>query len=158
LGSVEPARLRPELRRLVQEVALTRGTPFQRNFPARWDEVAKLSAEDLKARMRRIELERRQLLDRKADLERAGQTLPDADQRGLTQLDQDEELAEFEQALRDYEARPWLGEANEVRRRQAQTTRFRIVINAFDLLLGQARNERLGALRTSWPPLPALCV
>jgi outer membrane protein TolC len=158
LGSVEPARLRAQLRRLVQEAAITRGTQFQQTFPARWAEVERISADELAARLRRISAERRRLLDRKADLERAGQTLPDADQKRLTQLDQDEEVAEFEQALREYEARPWMNDPIEARRPQIQVTRFRIVINAFDLVMGQARNERLEALRTSWPPLPSTCV
>jgi outer membrane protein TolC len=158
LGSVEPARLRAQLRRLVKEAAITRGTQFQQTFPARWAEVERISADELTARLRRISAERRRLLDRKADLERAGQTLPDTDQKRLTQLDQDEEVAEFEQALREYEARPWMNDPIEARRPQLQVTRFRIVINAFDLVMGQARNERLEALRSSWPPLPSLCV
>jgi hypothetical protein len=158
LSTVEPARLRGELRRLVQEAALTRGTPFQRDFPARWAEVERLGADELRERLRRIEAERRRLLDRRADLERTGQTLPEADQRRLAQLDQDEQLAAFEAALRDYEARPWMAEPDELRRRRAQAVRFRIVDNTFDLLLGQARNERIAALRTSWAPLPPLCV
>lgn len=158
LGNVEPARLRGELRRLVQEAAITRGTQFQQNFSARWAEIERIPADELTARLRRFAAERRQLLDRKADLERAGQTLPEADQRRLTQIEQSEDFAEFEQALRDYEARPWQNEPAEVRRRQIQVTRFRIVINAFDLLLGEARNERLAGLRESWPPLPSLCV
>jgi outer membrane protein TolC len=158
LRTAEPGRLRAELRRLVQEVPLARGTAFQRDFPARWAEVEKLPAEELRTRLRRIDAERRQLLDRRADLERAGQTLPEADLRRLTQLDQDEQLLAFEAALREYEAQPWAAEANEARRRQMQITRFRIVVNTFDLLMGQARNERLEALRASWPPLPPLCV
>ena len=34
--SIEPARLRAELRKLVQDMALTQGTPFQKDFPVRW--------------------------------------------------------------------------------------------------------------------------
>jgi hypothetical protein len=158
LGPVEPARLRAELRRLVQDAALTRGTQFQRDFPTRWADVEKLSADQLRARQRRINEERRQLLDRKADLERAKQTLPAADQSRLTQLDGDEEFADFEQALRDYEAQPWNAQPDPVRRQEARTIRFRIAVNAFDLLLGQARNERLDRLKATWPPLPPLCV
>jgi outer membrane protein TolC len=157
LGGVEPGRLRAELRRLVQEAAVTRGTAFQREFPGRWAPVEKLSGDALRDQMRRVNEERRTLLDRKADLERSGGSLPEVDQRRLTELDQIEELLEFEQALRDYEAQPWTA-LPEDRRRPAQVTQFRIVINNYDLLLGQARNERLDGLRTSWPPLPALCV
>ncbi|HTK77369.1 MAG TPA: hypothetical protein VL371_19045 [Gemmataceae bacterium] len=158
LGNVDAGRLRGELRRLVQEAAITRGTRFQESFAARWAEIERVSADDLAARLRRFAEERRRLLDRKADFERTGQTLPEADQQRLTQIERDEDMAEFEQALREYEARPWQNEATDVRRRQIQTTRFRITINAFDLLLGEARNERLAGLRESWPPLPSLCV
>jgi hypothetical protein len=158
LGSVPAGRLRVELRRLVAEAALARGTRFQRDFPARWAETEVLSHDQLTARRRRIGAERRQLLDRRADLERLGQTLSAEDEARLTRLDFDENLADFEQALRDYESQPWAAIADENRRREAQTIRFRIVINDFDLLLGQARNERLLDLRTTWPPLPRLCV
>src|SRR5205814_1879937 len=36
LGGVAPGELRTALRRLAREAALTRGTQFQRDFPARW--------------------------------------------------------------------------------------------------------------------------
>jgi hypothetical protein len=157
MGGVAPAQLRAELRRLVREAALTRGTQFQKDFPARWAEAEVLSAEQLIARRRRIGEERRQLLGRKTDLERAGKVLPPADETRLTQLEVDDGITEFEQLLREYENQPWNAQADPVRRREAQTIRFRIVINAFDLLLGQARNERLAALRATWPPLPRLC-
>ncbi len=158
LSGAAPGQLRAELRRLVQEAALTRGTPFQKNFPARWAEAEILSPDQLIARRRRIGEERRQLLDRKTDLERAGKTLSPADEARLAQLDVDDEIAEFEQLLREYESQPWSAQADPVRRREAQGLRFRITINAFDLLLGQARNDRLAALRGTWEPLPRLCV
>ncbi|HEY1375457.1 MAG TPA: hypothetical protein VGF55_01625, partial [Gemmataceae bacterium] len=158
LGGLAPGELRAALRRLARESALSRGTQFQRDFPARWAEVEPLTADALTARRRRLGEERRRLLDRRADLERSGQALSPEEEARLTQLDVDDEIAEFGQALRDYEAQPWAGLADPVRRREVQTIRFRIVINAFDLLLGQARNERLADLRTTWPPLPRMCV
>ncbi|HEX4590372.1 MAG TPA: hypothetical protein VH120_10615, partial [Gemmataceae bacterium] len=158
MGGVAVGDLRAALRRLVQESALIRGTQFQREFPARWGEVEILTADQLVARRRRLGAERRQLLDRRADLERVGQRLSAADEARLTQLDFEDTVAEFEQVLREYEARPWANFADETRRREAQAIRFRIVINDFDLVLGQARNERLTGLRSTWPPLPRLCV
>jgi outer membrane protein TolC len=158
LGGTAPNQLRSELRRLVQEAALTRGTVFQREFPAKWAAAEILTADQLTARRRRVAEERRALLDRRADLERVGKVLPPADESRLAQLDADDDIADFEQMLRDYESQPWAAQADAARRREAQTVRFRIVINAYDLLLGQARNERLAALRTTWPPLPRLCV
>ena len=44
------------------------------------------------------------------------------------------------------------------RGRRLQVTLSRIVVNAFILVLGQARNERLDTLRAAWPGLPRLCV
>jgi hypothetical protein len=158
MGGVAAGQLRAELRRLVRESALTRGTQFQKDFPARWAEAEILSADQLTARRRRIGEQRRQLLDRKTDLERANKALPAADEAQLNQLEVDDAIAEFEQLLREYEAQPWLAQADPARRQEAQTIRFRIVINTFDLLLGQARNERLTGLRATWPPLPPVCV
>jgi hypothetical protein len=158
LGGVAAGQLRAELRRLVQDAALTRDTQFQKDFPARWAEAEILSADQLTARRRRIGDERRQLLDRKTDLERSGKALPSADEARLGRLDVDDEIADFEQLLREFERQPWLAQADPARRREAQSVRFRIVINSFDLLLGQARNERLASLRATWAPLPRLCV
>ena len=39
MGGVAVGDLRAALRRLVQQSALTRGTRFQREFPARWSAV-----------------------------------------------------------------------------------------------------------------------
>jgi outer membrane protein TolC len=158
LGPTPANQLRAALRQLVQSAALTEGTAFRRDFPAQWGEVEILTADQMNARRRRIGEERRQLLDRKADLERSGKPLPAADQDRLSQLDFEDSLADFEQVLREYESQPWTNQTDPVRRRESQTIRFRIVINDFDLLLGQARNERLGTLRTTWAPLPRLCV
>ena len=158
LGTTPSNQLRAALRRLVQDVALTEVTPFRRDFPAKWGEVEILTADQLAARRRRIGEERRQLLDRRTDLERAGKKLPAADEKRLDELDFDDSLADFEQVLREYEAQPWANQIDPGRRQEARTTRFRIAINGFDLLLGQARNERLAVLRTTWAPLPRLCV
>jgi outer membrane protein TolC len=158
LGGVPPDRLRSELRRLVHEAALTRDTSFRASFPARWARIEKMSGEQIAARRRELGAERRRLLDRRADLERIGQTLSSRETARLEDLDFEDTTADFEQVLREYEGRPWENQPDPVRRREAQAIRFRIVINSFDLLLGQARNERLVALRSTWPPLPKLCV
>ena len=117
-----------------------------------------MTADQIAARQRELGAERRRLLDRRADLERIGQTLRPGDRTRLDEIDFDDNIADFEQSLREYESRPWENQPDPARRRDAQTLRFRVVINSFDLILGQARNERLIALRSTWPPLPGLCV
>ncbi|HEX4591972.1 MAG TPA: hypothetical protein VH120_18705, partial [Gemmataceae bacterium] len=158
LGNVPPDQLRGALRQLVREAPLTRGTQFQRDFPALWSDVDKLNVDQLTARRRRLAASRRDLLDRRADLERIGQALTAADTARLAQIEFEEAIIEFEQVLREYEARPWANLADPDRRRDARSIRFRVVANSFDLLIGQARNERLTGLRSTWPPLPRVCV
>src|SRR5262249_35974189 len=53
---------------------------------------------------------------------------------------------------------PWDKEADAERRMRQQTTLFRFVLNAFVLVMGEARTERVEALRNSWPEVPPLCV
>jgi outer membrane protein TolC len=97
----------------------------------------------------------RKLLDQ---LEKEGQPLTAAEQDRLAEIEADDNYGSLEATLRDYEAQPWKNEPDAKRRGQKQTSAFRDVINAFDLVLGQVRNERLDALRPSWPELPALDV
>src|SRR5262249_28104112 len=97
------------------------------------------------------------LQDLQAERETAGQTLSDADQARLGELERDLDIGTFESTLRDYEAQPWITETDEARRRRRQTTMSSGVINVFILVLGQPRNERLLGLREPWPPLPRLC-
>jgi outer membrane protein TolC len=157
-GNVAPNQLRDELKRVVREASLTRDTRFRREFPIRWAAMERLTADEIATRRRKIGADRRLLLDRRAELERTGRILSPKEAARLDDLDFEDTIADFEQVLRDYESRPWANQPDEARRRESQTIRFRIVVNSFDLLLGQARNERLAALRSTWPSLPKLSV
>jgi hypothetical protein len=117
-----------------------------------------LSEDESKARVTRLNEERRKLLDRQTDLEQAGRDLPDDEQRRLRELDADLELATFEDALRTYESKPWRNVEDPARRRQSQLLAYRFVVNAFSLVLGPARGERLETITEQWPKLPSLCV
>ncbi len=158
LGGTDPTKLRDELRRVVKDAALTNGTRFQEEFPKRLSEWEKLSAEQIKMRVARIREERRLLLDRQVDLEKAGKMLSKEEEDKLTKFDSDEDLSNVEMALREYAEQSWKKETSAERRKQMQTTQFRNVINLFNLLLGEARNQRLETIRNQWPPLPKACV
>jgi hypothetical protein len=76
----------------------------------------------------------------------------------LDRLSFEIDLGEFEAVLRQYESQPWKAAATpEVRRRQQQAA-FRYVVNAFIVVLAEARNERVVALRTQWPDVARLCL
>ena len=158
-GAEEMApRLRAELHRLFTSSAIVRGTRFRTRIEGRWAAWEKLTADELKKRLSDYAAERQKILDLKTDLEVKGQTLSAADQARLTDVENEIDLGSFEQTLRDYEAQPWKQETDPQRRRTRQGNLFRFVLNAFALVLGEARNDRLEALRGTWPELPRLCL
>src|SRR5262249_12987141 len=102
--------------------------------------------------------ERRRILDKKTDLETKGQALGAADQQRLDRLSFEIDLGEFELVLREYEGEPWKNVADPELRRRQQQIKFRYVVNAFILVLAEARNQRLDQLRATWPDLARVCV
>jgi outer membrane protein TolC len=159
LGTMAAApRVREGLRRLFATADIVRGTRFRTEFPPQWAAWEKLSDDAIRKRLEAIGAERRKLLDARTDAESAGKVFPAEGQRRLRQLEFEGDLGSFEQVLRQYETQAWKGEADEARRLRQQATLFRFVLNGFILVLGEARNERLDAVRQSWPEVPRLCV
>lgn len=152
------ANLRAELRKLATTVALVRGTQFAREFPDRWAVWERDSAAELQARLSKLRAELRKLLDRLVDEEHSGKPASAADRKRVLEIENELAIGAFELALREYETQPWKSETEEERRRARQATMSRIVMNAFVLVLGQPRNERLESLRASWPRAPRVCV
>lgn len=150
-------RFRPRWRQILTESPLVRGTEFARGLPARWGAWETLTEDALARRLAALSEERRKILDRKADRLAKGQREPDADTRRLAELEVDLELGQFEQAVRRYEARPWLKDKGPVGG-QVQAAAFRDVFNTFYQLILEARNERLADIRGRWPKLPAVLV
>jgi hypothetical protein len=152
------ARVRGEMRRIFTTAPITAGTRFRNKIEPSWTAWERLSAADLRKRLSAFREERRKLLDRKADLETRGQNLNEADQARLDELAFEVDLGDFEVVLREYETQPWRAITNpDLRRRQQQAT-FRYVVNAFILVMAEARNERVVQLRTQWPDLARICV
>jgi hypothetical protein len=152
------SQVRRELLRILTTSPLVSGTRFRTEIEPRWRAWEKLSADELQKRLASLRAEHRQILDRKADLETKGQSLSAAQQQRMTELEFEISLGLFESTLREYESQPWRKVLEpQVRTRQQQLA-FRYVVNAFILVLTEARNQRLEILRRTWPDLAKLCV
>jgi hypothetical protein len=150
-------RFRPRWRQILTDAPLVRGTQFSRNILARWASWESLNEDQLNQRMAALAEERRKILDRKADRLSKGQPEPEAELRRLAELEADLELGQFEQAVRRYEAQPWLKEKGAVAG-TVQAAAFRDVFNTFYQLILEGRNERLAEIRGRWPKLPPVLV
>jgi outer membrane protein TolC len=151
-------KVRGELRRIFTTSDIVRETRFRTEIQAVWGAWEKLAADDLRKQLARYGEERRKLLDRKTDLEAKGQDLSPTEQQRLDRLNFEISVGEFEAVLRDYEGQPWKDVADPELRRRRQQAAYRYVVNAFILVLAEARNERIVKLRNSWPDLRKLCV
>jgi hypothetical protein len=154
----ESARLRPHLREVFGSTALVRETRFRDRLRNRWSGWETLADVDLTATLTKLGDERRKLLDTKTNLEQAGRKLSDAQQKRMAELDFEIDLGGFERLLRLFETQPWLAQQEPERRQRQHNALFQNVINAFTLVLGEARNERIDKLRGAWPDLPKLCL
>ncbi len=152
-----PANLRDRWRKLFGDSDLTRGTKLAKEYPEAADRLKGKTNDELNQLAKGLRERRRQLLDARAEKLKAGQNA-DADDRELEQGAIELDRAEFELALRRYEARPWAGEQDVRKREILQATVFREVLNIGMLVAVPARNQRLDELRTRWPDAPALTV
>jgi hypothetical protein len=150
--------VRKEMRRMFTSSAIVQGTPLQRKIVASWGAWEKLSPDQVQKQLESYRELRRRLLDRKADLETRHLPVSAADQARIDDLAFEIDLGEFEALLRDYETQPWRNVPDPDLRRRQQQARFRYVVNAFILVLAEARNERVVQLRGQWPDLARLCV
>jgi hypothetical protein len=154
--------LRRELLRLFQESALVRGTNFARTIRGRLAEVEKLPAKDLLDRIGALEKQVQELLREQALLQKRDQQLSPADQARLRDLNNQLDLARFEQALRLYESnyvengkpKKPADPAGERQRIRA----FQNVLSAWQKVLVEARDGQWAAVQASWPELPRACV
>jgi hypothetical protein len=154
----DPAQLREQLRRVFAESPLVQGTRFQKQLPRRWGVWEKLSPDELRAKLTALRDERIKLLALQTDLQLQNQELPEEQQRRLGEIDFEYDLGTLELLLRLYEEQPWKREIAEERRERVRQTLFRDLLNAFILVGGEARNERVDAIRQGWPELPSACV
>ena len=152
------ARVRAELLRIFTSSSIVSGTRFRSKIQSSWDAWHRLSADELQRRMGEYREERRRLLAKQTDLETKGQALTAADQQRLNTLNFEIDLGGLELVLREYESEPWKNLVDPELRRRQQQAKFRYVVNAFILVLAEARNERVEQLRSKWPDLARLCV
>jgi len=150
--------VRKELRRIFTSAPVVRGTRFSKEIGSTWSSWEKLSEQELRKRLAELYEERRQVRGKQADLETRGQSLSVADQQRLDRLNAEIDLGEFESVLREYESQPWNKLLDPELQRRQQQGKFRYVVNAFILVLAEARNERIVQLRGAWPDLARLCV
>jgi outer membrane protein TolC len=150
--------IRREFLRIYTSSPIVRGTRFSSQIQAYWSAWQKLSADELRRRLADYREERRRLLEKQTDLQNKGSNLSEADQQRLNRLNADIDLGEFESILREYESQPWSKVQDPVIRRRQQQALFRYVVNAFILVLAEARTERVLRLRELWPDAARLCL
>ncbi len=158
-------QLRAALTRRFVELPLTRDTSFRDDILRQWDVWQKRTNEEIAAEGKRLEAERRALVQRRNELENKGQELPPAEQKRLDELDYQTDLGLLESSLRDYESRRWETEFQALpaaeqkdRAERLRVNLFRRVFATWVRLLGVAREERLAQVQRTWPELPKLCV
>lgn len=157
-GPEMAATLRQELRRILTSSDLVTGTKFRARIETSWDAWQKLSSDDIQKRLAAFREERRKLLDKQTDLETKNQNLNEADKKRLDELANEIDLGEFEATLREYESQPWKNLADPDGRRRRQQVMHGYVVNAFTVVLIQARNERMQQIHEQWPVLSRVCV
>jgi hypothetical protein len=150
-----PGKLREFLREVFTKDVLVRGTPFQKKLPATWDAWAKLKDEELKPKLDKLREEHRKLLDEKTDLAMKKQALTAEQERALTRVEFDADVGDFEKSLREYEAKPWEKQPNDLQKRAERTKRFRLLAYNAELILVWARNDRFDRVGQLWPQPPA---
>ncbi len=153
------AQFRARWRTLLTESPLVKGTPFAKSIGVRLDSwaPAKLTDDQAVARLAQIREERRKLLAARAERQLKGLPEPEADAQKLALLEDERDVGDFELLVRAYEAQPWLKLVGPARL-SSQANAFRAVFNAGDLLILEARNDRLVLVRNQWPELPPLPV
>ena len=136
---------------------LARGTPFAADYPATAAELQRTSNEVLEARFKEFLDRRRKLQDARAARQLKLQPDTEADLTAVEAVESVLDRIQFEQSLRRYEGQPWLRAPAELRA-GAQALTFRNALKTGSLVAIQVRNQRLTAIRRSWPTLPPLTV
>ncbi|MFO0848225.1 MAG: hypothetical protein U0871_06680 [Gemmataceae bacterium] len=160
-GKFDPAEPVDQLRgrwgRILTESSLARGTAFSQQYLEAAAALRRLPDDALTARAADLLALRRKRLDLRADRQLKNQPEPPSETADLEAIEAALDRLSFEQALRRYEARPWLAAPPE-RRANEQAVVFRSVLDAGLLVAAQARTERLTKVRDTWPTLPPVVI
>ncbi|HJZ89708.1 MAG TPA: TolC family protein [Gemmataceae bacterium] len=147
--------LRAKLEQLMFNSPMTRETKrFRKVIPGRWDRWRQLTTEQIRAEVRRLAEEVRELELRQARLEIRGEKLPADEQARLDALGPEIALAQFELSLRAFEA----GRQKKGLTAREAAALYEDAVNDFMRVMNEARVERRRLLRESWPKLPPVCV
>jgi hypothetical protein len=161
-------KARDEFARIFNTSGITKGTRFREQIRKRWAAWEKMAPsathESIRKQMDQLAKEYRTLTDKQKAIELKGQNLSPAESARIREIESELALADFEIRMRYYEeqkdekGRPWKDRKDEADQRAVRLNQFRFLANAFAVVINEARNERLDALKTSWPKLPPLCV
>jgi hypothetical protein len=146
--NLPPEKLRAFLQGVFANSRLTRGTDFAKKSPAAWQAWAKADDKTLDSRLKELGKQRRDLLDRKTELEMKNQTLSPEEARTLRQTEFDLDVGALEDVVRAYERLPKNVKAGD------RLKRFRLIAYSAEVVLVWGRNERFDKIGQSWPTLP----
>jgi hypothetical protein len=152
-----PTTYRERWGRLLTNSSLARGTPFAQQYSTLAARLRMPTDDALAKQIAGLLERRRRLLDLQTARQAKSQPSTPEQTAELVAIDIEIDQLRFEQALRRYEARPWLNVLPE-RRAAEQVAAFRNAFEAGMLVAIQPRNERLVRLRAEWPQLPPMTV
>jgi hypothetical protein len=147
--------LRAEIQSLVFNSKMTRATKeFRAKIADRWDRWRRLATEELRAELKRMAEEYRELDVRQGAAEARNESLPPAEQARMDSLRQEMALAQLELSLRNYEAFRLQKEGTP----RGEAVLYEEAVNNFMRVMNEARQERRKLVQSSWPALPAVAV
>ena len=158
-SAVAPIPLDVPLRGLVENLMFEsdyakRAKTFRKTLPDRWARWKAMTNDQIRAELKKLAAELRELQLHEARQQVLGQKLPPDEQARLDALPRDIALGQLELSLRAFEL---------ARNRKDTTTRdvavfYEDVINNFVRVMSEAREERRTLIESSWPKLPAIAV
>ncbi|HEY1126162.1 MAG TPA: TolC family protein, partial [Actinomycetota bacterium] len=131
-----------------------RAKKFRKTLPDRWSRWKAMTNDQIRAELKKLAAELRELQLHEARQQVLGQKLPPDEQARLDALPRDIALGQLELSLRAFEL---------TRTQKDATTRdvaalYEDVVNNFIRVMSEAREERRSLIESSWPKLPVVTV
>lgn len=149
--------LRERWRKLLTNSSLVRGTTYAQEYEKTAALFRTMTDDDLTARQKELQSQRRLLLDERANRQLNNIPETPAQEVAIQNLEDNLDRIQFEQALRRYENRPWLGLPPGLQQSE-QAILFRTAVESGLVVAARPRQERLDNIRAEWPKLPQICV
>jgi hypothetical protein len=148
--------LRDKLTELVFDSPVTRATKvFRESIRERWGRWLGMTTLEVRAEIKRLADELRELQVREARAEALGELMPPAEVARLAVLPPDIALGQLELSLRAYDAARIKRDAATVR---DVAVLYEDSVNNFMRVMNEPRMERRALMRAAWPDLPAISV